>query len=154
MFETACEVKYKKISPLAKDPVFASPGAAAFDLFAAEGPEKISVAAGCPRVVDTGLQFEVPEGYVLLLFSRSGHGFKNDIRLANCVGVIDSDYRGEVKVKLTIDKFSGYGFHLDSSKAIAQGMIVKLPKISLVETTDELSETERGEGGFGSTDNA
>ena len=101
----------------------------------------------------TGLIPEVPEGWVLLLFSRSGHGFKHDVRLANCVGVIDSDYRGEMKVKLTADS-CGH-FTVNHSDAICQGLLVEAEKweIQLIlDVSVKLSETSRGDGGFGSTD--
>lgn len=143
------KLKFRKTHPLAKDPHYATPGSAAFDIYAAY--EEKTVSHG--REFNTGLEFEVPEGHVLLLFSRSGHGFKHDIRLANCVGVIDSDYRGECMVKLTSDAPSGEFLidPMESKGAIAQGMIVKLPSVKFVETHSELSKTQRGEGGFGST---
>ena len=83
-----------------------------------------------------------------MIYSRSGHGFKNDVRLANCVGVIDSDYTGEVKIKLTIDNEEG--FIVEHGSRVAQAMIIKLPSVQLVEV-DELKTTERGANGFGST---
>ena len=150
------KVKFKKLHPQAKTPKFATPGSAAFDIFAVSPwREVVMNRRGLrTRVFDTGLQFEVPENHVLLLFSRSGHGFKHNLRLANCVGVIDSDYRGEVKIKLTLDEEKEDDVSIDTESAIAQGMIVELPSIELTEVTEELSETERGAGGFGSTDNA
>ena len=87
---------------------------------------------------------------MLLIYSRSGHGFKNDIRLANCTGVIDSDYRGEVKVKLTSD--GDCDFAVNAGDRIAQAMLIPVPKVELMAVT-ELSDTERGTGGFGSTGN-
>jgi dUTP pyrophosphatase len=84
----------------------------------------------------------------MLIFSRSGHGFKNDVRLSNCVGVIDSDYRGEVQIKLSND--GGDHFTINNDDRIAQAMLVKLPWVELIEV-DELSETARGTNGFGST---
>jgi len=88
----------------------------------------------------------------MLIFSRSGHGFKNDARLANCVGVIDSDYRGEVAVKMTSDRqFSdAHALVVRNGDRIAQAMIIPFPKIKF-EEVDELGSTERGTGGFGST---
>ncbi len=100
------------------------------------------------RVFDTGLKFEIPEGYVMLVFSRSGHGFKNDVRLANCVGVIDSSYRGELKVKLTNDATTP--MCVLKGDRIAQAMVLPVQQVYFQEV-EELSETERGSGGFGST---
>lgn len=100
-------------------------------------------------VFETGLFFEVPQGKVLLVFSRSGHGFNHDIRLANCVGIIDSDYRGELKVKLTNDSTQAF-FNVKRGDRIAQAMLVDSNQVQF-EIVEELSETERGTGGLGST---
>jgi dUTP pyrophosphatase len=102
-----------------------------------------------PHTYSTGLAFEVPEDHVMLVFSRSGHGFKSDVRLSNCVGVIDSDYRGELKVKLTCDK-QGWGLEINAGDRVAQGMIIPIEKVQF-EEVKELSQTERGKNGFGST---
>lgn len=95
----------------------------------------------------TGLYVEIPEGHVGLIVARSGLGTKGLV-LSNQVGVIDSDYRGEVKVGLY--NRSGKVAYIDRGERIAQMMIVKLPTVQYQEV-EELSETERGEGGFGST---
>ncbi len=145
------QVKIKKLHPDAIVPKYATPGAACFDLAALdEWCDSISI--GDTATFRTGLSFEVPKDHVMLIFSRSGHGFKNDIRLANCVGVIDSDYRGEVAVKLTRDKFSGPTIQVQHSDRIAQALILPVEQVEFVEA-DELSDTERGTGGFGSTGN-
>lgn len=140
-------LKVKRIHPEAILPQFATKGAACFDLH--------SVDVGCvdgighPSLIfRTGLAFEVPEGHVMLVFSRSGHGFKNNVRLSNCVGVIDSDYRGEVKVSLTADEHGH--LHVERGDRIAQAMILPVLHIQMTEV-EELSDTERGTGGFGST---
>ena len=85
----------------------------------------------------------------MLVYSRSGHGFKYGVRLANCVGVIDSDYRGEVGVKLTADQTSE-GFFVRNGDRIAQAMIVPVDRVEF-EEVEKLSDTDRGTGGFGST---
>ena len=100
-------------------------------------------------VFGTGLFFEVPEGKVLMVYSRSGHGFKNDVRLSNCVGIIDSDYRGELKVKLTNDN-PEWEFCVLKGDRIAQAMLIDVEQVQF-EVVDELTETERGTGGLGST---
>jgi len=140
------KVKVKKLHPNAVIPKYATDGAACFDLQTVESEP--SMFAGSSTVFRTGLSFEIPAGYVMMVYSRSGHGFKNGIRLANCVGVIDSDYRGEVMVKLHQD---GNGLvPFAAGDRIAQAMIIPVHRVEL-EEADTLSETERGEGGFGST---
>lgn len=152
------QLKIKKLHPDAIIPAYQSAGAACFDLHAlissdAEGEQAANVLAthSTPAVIRTGLAFEVPEGFVLMIYSRSGHGFKHDVRLANCVGVIDSDYRGEVQVKLTNDgKGAGACLRVAHGDRIAQAMLIPVQQVRLLEV-DELSQTERGTGGFGST---
>ena len=138
------QVKIKRLHPDAVMPQYGSDGAACFDLHCIGGGYVTS-----HQVFDTGLAFEIPEGHVMLVFSRSGHGFKNDTRLSNCVGVIDHDYRGEVKVKLRVDGELG-GLAVKHGDRIAQAMIVPYPKVGFI-WADELSDTDRGTGGFGST---
>lgn len=141
-------VKIKKIHPEAKLPVYGSAGAACFDLYAAS---IIGTESETDRTVlyGTGLQFEVPEGHVMMIYSRSGHGFKHGITLANSTGVIDADYRGEVMVKLTK---RGTGIHGMPAvgERIAQAMIIPVEQV-VFDEVDELSDTKRGAGGFGST---
>ena len=128
-------------------PEYATDGAGAFDLRACLD-QRAHVQPGRPLAVGTGLAFEIPEGHAMLVLSRSGHGFNLDIRLANCVGLIDSDYRGELKVKLTAD--GDNGLVVNHGDRIAQAMVIPFVRMSLIEV-DELTETERGEGGLGST---
>lgn len=144
------ELKVKTLQYEAILPTYATPGAACFDLYAClpDNDAAISTMPYPSVVVPTGLAFEVPEGFVMLIFSRSGHGFKSNMRLANCVGVIDSDYRGEVQVKLTRDD-EGTIF-IRHGDRIAQAMLLPIPAVEIVEV-DDLSETKRGAGGFGST---
>lgn len=139
-------VVFKAIDSKATAPTYATEGAAAFDLASAQDG---SMRPRSGMVVKTGLAVEVPEGYALLIYSRSGMGFKNSIRLGNCVGVIDSDYRGEIMVKLQND--SDAHFHFAVGDRIAQGMLVKAPQVNIVMTSDDLSLTLRGVGGLGST---
>lgn len=149
------ELKFKKLQPDAQQPVYGSDGAACFDLHAympkteANEPDQF-VANGMPLAVNTALAFEIPEGFGMLIFSRSGHGFKNDVRLANCVGVIDHDYKGEVLVKLSCDGPEHRAFPVKHGDRIAQAALVAMPRVSFVEV-DELTPTERGANGFGST---
>lgn len=140
------KLKIKRMHPDVQMPTYASAGAACFDI-RAYTPKADSTSFNDTCVFDTGLKVEVPEGHVMLIFSRSGHGFNSGVRLANCTGVIDSDYRGELLVKLATDGFEG--FSVAHGDRIAQAMVIPCRQIDLVE--GELSETDRGENGFGST---
>lgn len=156
------DLKIKRLHRDAILPTYATDGAACFDLYALGGTNRMTHAIypGDKVLFPTGLAFEVPPGWALMIYSRSGHGFNNDIRLANCVGVIDSDYRGEVLVKLTSDQHLGPFGLADAIQAtcmavragdrIAQAMLVPAPRVAFVEV-DELTTTTRGTGGFGST---
>lgn len=143
-------VRVKRLHPEAQLPVYGTDGAGAFDIYSAPDTQRINVASCNPVAVKTGLAFAIPKGYVMLVFSRSGTGFKNDTRLANCVGVIDSDYRGELMVKLTRDPAQSGLLSVGPNERIAQGIVVPFPRVEF-EVEEELDETERGEGGFGST---
>lgn len=139
-------IRVKKLHPAAIIPRHQTPGAACFDLHALDGGY---VLERNTWTFHTGLAFEVPPNHVMLVYSRSGHGFKHGIRLANCVGVVDSDYRGEVLVKLTNDEDMG-NLQFNAGDRIAQAMIIPVHQWQLVEV-DELSDTQRGTGGLGST---
>lgn len=149
------KVRVKRLFDDATLPTYASDGSACFDLHAYISDDRPRDTAWEPAwggpatlIARTGLAFEVPDGHVMLIFSRSGMGFKHDIRLANCVGVIDSDYRGEVMVKLTRD--TGEAFSIVRGQRIAQALVLPLPRVQF-EEVDRLSPTARGAGGFGST---
>jgi dUTP pyrophosphatase len=147
------QVKIKKLTPTATIPTYGTEGAACFDLYADMNPPETSyhmVNHGTPAVIHTGLAFEVPEGHVMLVFSRSGYGFKHNTRLRNCTGIIDSDYRGEVVVGLTRDSNEGEELVVRHGDRIAQAMIIPIHQVTFWEV-DELSDTARGAGGFGST---
>lgn len=143
-------LKVKRLHPDAILPRYATDGAACFDLHAVECGNQHPVWTGGGVTFRTGLAFEVPPGFVMQVFSRSGHGFKHDTRLANCVGIIDSDYRGEVLVRLTSDSSLTDPLRVNPGDRIAQAMLVRVDQWALVEV-DELSDTARGQGGFGST---
>lgn len=140
------QLKIKRLCKNAKIPTYATEGSACFDIYALDQAIDWWPANKIAKY-RTGIAVEVPEGHAMLIFSRSGHGFNDGIRLSNCVGVIDSDYRGEIAVKLKGDESSlPYFKH---GERIAQGMIVYAPKVDFIEA--DLSETDRGAGGFGST---
>ena len=140
-------INVKTLHPDAILPTYGTAGAACFDLYTLDSFAHTESSA----IYATGLSFEVPKDHVMLIFSRSGHGFKDDIRLSNCVGVIDSDYRGEVKVKLAADGIRPPRFV--KGERIAQAMILPIQQVSFA-LVDELSDTERGGNGFGSTGDA
>lgn len=132
-------LKVKRLSPRARLPEYATDGAACFDLRAclvSDMDAAIDTTAHATVCIPTGLSFEVPTGHVMLVFSLSGHGFKDNTRLANCVGVIDSDYRGQVEVKLTRD--DGLGIFVRDGARIAQALVLPIPRVDLQEV-DELS---------------
>lgn len=133
-------------------PTYATDGAACFDIYAIDDgrPHSADVHAAVYR---TGLAFEVPKGWVMEIYSRSGHGFNNAIRLSNCVGIIDSDYRGEVQVALRYDGSNVYrSIKLRAGERIAQARLSRVERVMFREVAD-LSATARGQGGFGSTGN-
>lgn len=143
------ELKIKRLHHNAVIPRYATSGSACFDLHNIDEEDKM-VMEGNPLVFRTGLAFEIPKDHVMLIFSRSGHGFNSDVRLANCVGVIDSDYRDEVKVKLSNDPSLKWGgFLVRQYDRIAQAMVIPVEQVKFV-LCDELSVTERF-GGLGST---
>lgn len=141
-------VRVKRLTTTATLPVYATPGAACFDLHADYFKDVGGFQPVCTEAVSTGLAFEIPQGHVMLIFSRSGDGFKRDVRLSNCVGVIDSDYRGDVAVKLRSD--NGERVNVQPGDRIAQALILPVEQVNFVDSF-ELSDTERGSGGFGST---
>jgi dUTP pyrophosphatase len=139
------KLSIRRLHPRAVIPHFASTQAACFDLTATER----SPIMGRSRIYSTGLAFSIPQGYYLELAIRSGLAFNDDFILANGVGIVDADFRGEVKIKLTYlcDGQPDWPWPGDR---IAQGRLVRLVKTQ-IEEVEELDKTERGDGGFGST---
>lgn len=138
---TNLKVKIKKLNSNATIPAYAKPGDAGLDLYATSKEQNtLYIEYG------TSLAFEIPEGYVGLLFPRSSVTNK-DLLMKNSVGVIDSSYRGEVRVRFyTPTNNSSY----EVGERIAQLVVMPFPKVQF-EEVDELSSTERGTGGYGST---
>lgn len=137
-------VKIKRIHPAAVIPTYATDGSGCFDITALECVEKKEDTA----TYRTGLAFEIPQGKAMILYGRSGYAFNRSLRLATCSSVIDSDFRGELLVKVRRD--DGGIWYPSAGDRIAQAMIVDAPHVKFVEV-DELSDTMRGEGGFGHT---
>ena len=140
------KLKFKKLNKFAKDPEKAHDSDAAFDLVATSVLYPHSIETGLYVEIGTGISFEIPEGYAGFVFPRSSISATRH-SLRNCVGVIDSGYRGEVKMRFSVD--DGPTAYMMGNK-VGQILFLRLPKIDLVESKD-LSESERAEGGFGST---
>lgn len=147
-------VKIKKLHPEATIPVYAKPGDSGFDLYALED---VIIFPGQTKKIPTGLAFEVPLGYELQVRPRSGVTFNTKLRVQ--FGTVDSGYRGEVGV-IVDHLFDGGSLETLFGKAdeilihkgmkIAQGVIAPVVRVSF-EEADELSDSERGDGGFGHT---
>jgi dUTP pyrophosphatase len=140
-------MKYKKLNDLAKEPTRGSATAAGYDLYAATSYD-IELPPHETVKIGTGIAIEIPDGYFGGIFARSGLATKKGLRPANSVGVIDSDYRGEVIVALHND--SNLTQYIDAGERIAQLIIIPYENVTFEEVND-LSDTERGDGGFGST---
>ncbi len=138
-------IKVKKLNEFAKLPTRGSEYAAGYDLYAATD-QILDIAPHSTIKVGTGLSFELPEGTFAAIYARSGIATKCGLRPANCVGVIDSDYRGPIIVALHNDTDEIQS--IEPGERIAQ--MILLPYIEMkFNEVDELSNTERGEGGFG-----
>ena len=140
-------VRFKKLNDRAVVPTYGSPSSAGADLYSAEVND-VTIDPGNTALIHTGIACEIPEGYVGLIFARSGLATKRGLAPANKVGVIDSDYRGELMVSLYNQ--SPDVQTVERRERIAQLAIVPYLRAEF-EEADELSDTERGEGGFGST---
>ena len=141
------KMKIKKLNDSAIMPTYGSEFSAGADLYACEGGEVV-IGAGETRLIHTGIALEIPSGYVGLIYARSGLATKRGLAPANKVGVIDSDYRGEIMVALYNQ--SGKEQSICDGERIAQ--IVFTPYATAeFELCDELEDTARGDGGFGST---
>lgn len=143
-------VNFKKLSDRAVVPVRGSGSAAGLDLCAVinNGAKSQRIPAGATVKISTGVAIEIPDGYFGAIFARSGMATNKGLRPSNCVGVIDSDYRGEIIVALHNDL--GECQTIREGDRIAQLVVMPYLEVQLNEV-DELSETVRGAGGFGST---
>lgn len=140
-------IEFKRLNDLATIPTKGSDAAAGADLYAATD-YNIEIRPGQTVKIDTGLAIVIPRGFFGAIFARSGLATKQGLRPANCVGVIDSDYRGPVVVAIHND--SDEVQIIPAKSRIAQLVIIHHEDLDFMER-DELPETERGEGGFGST---
>lgn len=155
------DVKVKRLSDTAILPTYGSDKAACIDLYANLGyhdamttdglrtmPNCVDIGPHTNKLIGCGFAFQPPEGYVGLIFARSGMASKQHMRPSNCVGVCDEDYRGEYKVAVHNDGTDTQ--IIRHGDRIAQLMFVPYEQANLIEV-NELDETKRGDGGFGST---
>ena len=141
------EVKIKKLNPEAVVPTYGSEYSAGADLYACE-ENPVTIEPGKCVLIHTGLSFEIPEGFAGLIFARSGLATKKGLAPANKVGVVDADYRGEVMVSLFNQ--SDAPQTVEPGERVAQLVITPFLKADF-SVAEELSDTVRGAGGFGST---
>ena len=138
-------VKIQKTHHDGRIPTYATDGSGAVDFYSAE---EVAVEGLQVRAIDLGVAMDVPEGHVMLLFPRSSIGKNTNLRMANSVGIIDSDYRGTIHA--LYENNSACWELIKKGDRIAQGIILPIPKIEFEEVT-LLSGTKRGHGRFGST---
>ncbi|MBR2043644.1 MAG: dUTP diphosphatase [Clostridia bacterium] len=142
------EIKIKRLKENAVLPSRGSAAAAGYDLYACLDTDSVEIAPHTTVKIGTGLSIAVPDGYFGAIFARSGLAAKENLRPANCVGVADSDYRGEYIVALHND---GEAVRtVKNGDRIAQLVIMPFLSVEFNEV-NELDETQRGAGGFGST---
>ena len=151
MEQEVLKVRFKKLVEDAVIPTYKTVGAAGMDITAIRTE---AIDYGNQLKAYTGIAVEIPKGYVGLLFPRSSVVTTNN-RLGNCVGVIDSDYRGEItfvfdNVDVNGDLISDYDYNYQAKDRVGQLVILPFPKVEL-EEVEELSESERGAGGYGHT---
>ena len=140
-------VMFKKLDERAKVPTYGSAYSAGADLYAL-CDDAVTIAAGGTEFIHTGISLEIPEGVVGLIYARSGMACKRDIAPANKVGVIDSDYRGEIIVCL--HNHGQDDAVIENGERVAQMVFAQYFAADFAES-EELSDTMRGAGGFGST---
>ncbi len=142
------KLNIKKLNENAVVPTYGSEFAAGADLYACTNGETVVIESGETKLIKTGLAMEIPEGYAGLIYARSGIANKRGLAPSNKVGVVDSDYRGEIMVSL--HNHSNETQSIADGERIAQMVITPFLKVEYQEV-EEISETVRGDGGFGST---
>ena len=140
-------INLKKLTKTAIIPTRGSSQAAGYDLYA-DIDEPVTIEPHMTEIIHTGIAIEIPDGYFGAIFARSGLAAKQGLRPANCIGVCDSDYRGEYMVALHNDSIIART--VNQGERIAQLIVMPYLYVEFNEI-DELTSTERGEGGFGST---
>ena len=142
-------IKIKRLTNTAWVPLKATNGSAGFDLYADTIGESAPIYPGETKLISTGIAMEIPDGYFGAIYARSGLATKKGLRPANCVGVIDSDYRGIIGVAIHNDSSSPKT--IKAHERIAQLVIQPYAAEAKLIAEDNLSDTDRGNGGFGST---
>jgi dUTP pyrophosphatase len=140
------KVKIKKLDPRAVVPTYGTEGAAGFDFYAIED---VAILPNETKLIKTGIAMEIPVGYEVQVRPRSGMSLKTSFRVANAPGTIDADYRGECNV-IGHNSHNHHMLDIKKGDRIAQGVLSKVPQADF-EVVDELSDTNRGTGGYGST---
>ena len=146
MIETKLTLPIKRLDPTVELPTYAYEGDAGLDL---RSNEDVTLAPFERRLVGTGLAIAIPEGYAGFVQPRSGLALREGLSMANTPGLIDAHYRGELKV-CAINLDPSRSIHIERGERIAQLVIKRVPVVSLQEV-DDLDETDRGAGGFGSS---
>lgn len=167
---TKIPVKFKRLSPDAVLPTYATAGSAAFDLYSAAD---VIIEPGETAKIPLGFAVEIPQGYAMFIVPRSGISLKTKLRIPNAPAVIDSDYRGEVAMMFentnednewencarqidntlahdTLNTVRAGTYLIRKGDRIAQAFVLPVPAVEFIEV-DTLDETERGDGGFGSS---
>jgi len=143
------KVRIKKLDEKATIPTYGTDHAAGADLYACLD-ETVSIDNGETKMIGTKIALEIPDGYAGFVYARSGLSCKKGLAPANKVGVIDSDYRGEIKVALHNHNITGEPLKVENGERIAQIVIAPYIKADF-DISEELCDTDRGESGFGST---
>ncbi len=140
------QVKIKRLDPELPLPRYANPGDAGLDLYSAQD---VTIEPGRRVMISTGVAIALPQGYAGFVQPRSGLAAKKGLSIVNTPGLVDSGYRGELKV-IAINSDAEEPIVISRGERVAQLVVQRVPSVELVEV-DELDQTERGEGGFGST---
>lgn len=146
MTEDSIELPIRRLDPFVELPTYAYAGDAGLDLRA---NEDVTLAPHERRLISTGLAVAIPEGFAGFVQPRSGLALKQGLSMANTPGLVDSHYRGELKV-CAVNLDDEHPITIERGERIAQLVIQRVPTVRLVEV-DELDETDRGAGGFGSS---
>lgn len=141
------DVKIKYLRDEATEPTYATDGSLGMDLSAAIS-EPLTIKPGERVLIPLGFALQIPDGWGAFIFPRSGLSYKSGITMANCVGVIDTDYTGEVKASTV--NISDKDYVVNPGDRVAQLVFLPVEKARLV-SSESLDDTERGAGGFGST---
>lgn len=142
-------MNFYKMTTQAVAPKKATAGSACYDLYSCVGPDGLTINPGARMAIPTGIVLEIPEQHVVKVFARSGLSYKKGITLANCVGIIDHDYREELYVLLRNDSLESY--KIEHGDRIAQMMLEKVLNYELLEIDARPAILETRDGGMGST---